>query len=185
MTFLAIDIGNTRLKWAQYASPQPGATLLRHGAVFLETIDSLAERDWLALPAPGSMLGCVVAGEGVKRRVEEQLEIWDLEPRWVVSSKQACGVVNSYDHPSRLGVDRWVALIGARRRVLSSRVFAPRIEAPTQLPWETSTSANTKPGTPHAGKIDRPSGRLRDRLHFALAVQIGRASCRERVYGRV
>jgi type III pantothenate kinase len=119
MTFLAIDIGNTRLKWAQYASPQPGAALLRHGAVFLETIDRLAETDWHDLPAPGSMLGCVVAGEGVKRRVEEQLELWDIEPRWVASSARAGGVTSSYDHPSRLGVDRWVALIGARHRVLS------------------------------------------------------------------
>lgn len=119
MTFLAIDVGNTRLKWAQYASPQPGAVLLAQGAVFLETIDSLAETDWKALPSPSSMLGCVVAGEGVKRRVEEQLEIWDLEPRWVVSTREACGVSNGYDHPNRLGVDRWVAMIGARHRVLA------------------------------------------------------------------
>ena len=119
MTFLAIDIGNTRLKWARYASPQPGATLLDQGAVFLETIDSLADKEWCTLPAPGSMLGCVVAGEGVKRRVEEQLELWDLEPRWVVSTARACGVTSSYDHPNRLGVDRWVALIAARHRVLA------------------------------------------------------------------
>jgi type III pantothenate kinase len=127
MTFLAIDIGNTRLKWAQYASPQPGAALLRHGAVFLETIDSLAETEWRSLPAPASMLGCVVAGDGVKRRVEEQLEIWDVEPRWVVSSSQACGVTNSYDHPSRLGVDRWVAVIGARHRVLAQGAARPAL----------------------------------------------------------
>jgi type III pantothenate kinase len=127
MTFLAIDIGNTRLKWAQYASPQPGASLLRHGAAFLETIDSLAETEWRSLPAPASMLGCVVAGDGVKRRVEEQLEIWDVEPRWVVSSSQACGVLNSYDHPSRLGVDRWVAVIGARHRVLAQGAPRPAL----------------------------------------------------------
>jgi type III pantothenate kinase len=127
MTFLAIDIGNTRLKWAQYTSPQPGATLLRHGAAFLETIDSLADTDWRSLPAPASMLGCVVAGDGVKRRVEEQLEIWDVEPRWVVSSSQACGVLNSYDHPSRLGVDRWVAVIGARHRVLAQGAPRPAL----------------------------------------------------------
>ena len=127
MTFLAIDIGNTRLKWAQYAAPQPGAALLKHGAVFLETIDSLADNEWRSLSAPGSMLGCVVAGEGVKRRVEEQLELWDVEPRWVVSGAQACGVVNSYDHPNRLGVDRWVALIGARHRVLAQGAPRPAL----------------------------------------------------------
>jgi type III pantothenate kinase len=119
MTFLAIDIGNTRLKWAQYAAPQPGAALLAHGAVFLETIDNLAENDWKTLAAPGSMLGCNVAGDGVKRRIEEQLELWDVEPRWVVSAPHAAGVTNGYDHPGRLGVDRWVAMIGARHRVLA------------------------------------------------------------------
>jgi type III pantothenate kinase len=119
MSFLAIDVGNTRLKWAQYSSPQPGAALLRHGAVFLETIDSLADTEWKSLAPPSSMLGCVVAGDGVKRRVAEQLELWDIEPRWVVSGAAACGVVNGYEHPNRLGVDRWVALIGARHHVLA------------------------------------------------------------------
>jgi type III pantothenate kinase len=119
MSFLAIDIGNTRLKWAQYASPQPGAAVLAHGAVFLETIDELADKEWRELVPPHSMLGCVVATEAVRRRVEEQLELWDLTPRWVVSSPREAGVVNGYDHPARLGADRWVAMIGARGHVLA------------------------------------------------------------------
>ncbi len=119
MSFLAIDIGNTRLKWALYAAPQPGAVLLQQGAVFLETIDELAEKDWKDLPAPHSMLGCVVAGDAVRRRVEAQMEIWDVEPHWVVPCARDAGLVNGYDHPSRLGADRWVALAGARSRVLA------------------------------------------------------------------
>lgn len=124
MTFLAIDIGNTRLKWAQYAAPRPGAALLAQGAVFLETIDRLAESEWKTLAAPDSMLGCIVAGEAIRRRVEEQLELWDIEPRWVVPAAHAAGVTNGYDHPSRLGADRWMALIGARHHVLAQG--APR-----------------------------------------------------------
>ena len=119
MSFLALDVGNTRLKWALYATPVPGAGMVAHGAVFLEAIDELAEGQWRDLPPPSSMLGSIVAGEGIRRRTEEQLEIWDVEPRWVVSGTSACGVTNGYDHPTRLGVDRWVALIGARHRILA------------------------------------------------------------------
>jgi len=119
MSFLALDVGNTRLKWALYATPVPGAGMVAHGAVFLEAIDELAEGQWRDLPPPSSMLGSIVAGEGIRRRTEEQLEIWDVEPRWVVSGAFACGVTNGYDHPTRLGVDRWVALIGARHRILA------------------------------------------------------------------
>jgi len=125
VSFLAIDVGNTRLKWAHYALPKPGAALLAHGAVFLETIDSLADAEWKGLAPPASMLGCVVAGEGVRHRVEEQLELWDIEPRWVVSAAHAAGVTNGYDHPGRLGVDRWVAMIGAWHRVLAEGAARP------------------------------------------------------------
>jgi type III pantothenate kinase len=41
-----------------------------------------------------------------------------------VTSVEACGVRNGYDHPIRLGVDRWVALVGARNRILARE--APR-----------------------------------------------------------
>ena len=125
MSFLALDVGNTRLKWALYATPVPGAGMVAHGAVFLEAIDELAEGQWRDLPPPSSMLGSIVAGEGIRRRTEEQLEIWDVEPRWVVSGASACGVTNGYDHPTRLGVDRWVALIGARHRILARGAARP------------------------------------------------------------
>jgi type III pantothenate kinase len=118
VTFLAIDIGNTRLKWALYDEPAgPDLVPSRQGAVFLETIDQLAETDWAGIPTPTRMLGCHVAGEAVRRRVEEQMEMWEVEPRWVVPASAQAGVVNGYDHPHRLGADRWVALVGARARV--------------------------------------------------------------------
>jgi type III pantothenate kinase len=125
--FLAIDIGNTRLKWALYDAPRPGARMLRHGAVFLETIDVLAETDWRDLPTPRAMLGSNVAGDAVRRRVEEQLELWDIDPRWIVPSAEGAGVVNGYDHPTRLGADRWAALCGARWQVQQRGVDRPAL----------------------------------------------------------
>jgi type III pantothenate kinase len=116
---LVIDIGNTRLKWAQYTDVAPDAPMLAHGAAFLETIDELADTAWAALPAPSRVYGCIVAGEAVRRRVDEQLELWDVEPRWLSSPARGGGVVNGYDHPSRLGSDRWMALVGARQRAVA------------------------------------------------------------------
>ncbi len=129
MTFLAIDIGNTRLKWAQYESAHPGARLLAHGAEFLDNIDKLADGVWSTLTAPTYMLGCVVAGEAVKRQVEEQLEIWNIEPQWVVAGSDEAGLTNHYDHPTRLGADRWVAMIGAWHRMLAQGKARPIVVA--------------------------------------------------------
>src|SRR3989344_5540974 len=89
MSFLVIDIGNTRLKWGLYDQPAPGAALLAHGAVPLEDIDHLWDQHWSRLPAPR-----------------------------VSSSRLGGGVVNGYEHPQRLGADRWAAIIGARQRAL-------------------------------------------------------------------
>ena len=127
MSFFAIDVGNTRLKWAQYAAPLPGAALLAHGAVFLEHIDTLADAQWRQLPTPGSVLACNVAGDAVRHRVTEQLELWELDASWVVSGARAAGVSNGYDHPSRLGTDRFVAHIGARHHVLSRGPARPLV----------------------------------------------------------
>jgi type III pantothenate kinase len=127
---LAIDIGNTRLKWALYEGPRPGAPLLASGAEFLENIDKLSEAAWSALPAPRHMLGSCVAADAVRRRVELQLdELWDVEPHWVVSGTAEAGLANGYDHPTRLGVDRWVAMIGARHRVLAQGAARPMVVA--------------------------------------------------------
>ena len=118
MTFLALDVGNTRLKWTLYDQPAAGARMLAQGAEFLEQIDRLGEVVWSQIPEPTTMLGCIVAATAVKHRVQEQMEQWNVEPRWVVASDAEAGLVNGYDFPARLGADRWVAMIGARHHML-------------------------------------------------------------------
>ncbi len=127
MKFLAIDVGNTRLKWALYQNPHANAAVLAQGAEFLDNIDKLAEGAWAALPAPDRMLGCVVAGEAVRKRVEEQMELWDVSAQWVVSSNAEAGISNGYDYPARLGADRWVAMIGAWHRALTQGPARPLV----------------------------------------------------------
>ena len=120
MRFLALDVGNTRLKWALYEQPHPHAGVIAQGVEFLEQIERLAEGPWSTLPAPGAMLGCIVAADSIRLRVQEQLELWDLGCNWVVASAAEAGVTNGYDHPARLGADRWVAMVGAWNRARDS-----------------------------------------------------------------
>ncbi len=127
MSFLALDIGNTRLKWALYERARPGSALLAQGAEFLENIDRLAEGSWATLPTPTTMLGCVVAGDAIKLRVQEQMELWDVPPQWVVAAESEAGLRNGYDHPTRLGADRWVAMIGAWHRMLAQGPARPMV----------------------------------------------------------
>ena len=128
-SILALDVGNTRLKWSLFSQAGPGAELLAHGVAFLETIDKLADDAWAKLAPPGSVIGCVVAGDAVRRRVEEQLELWDQPVQWVVSSAFEAGLHNGYDHPARLGADRWVAMIGARQRAVAQGHKGPIVVA--------------------------------------------------------
>jgi type III pantothenate kinase len=113
MRLLALDVGNTRLKWASFV----GGAIREHGALMLEEISALNDTQWRELPAPDRIIGSNVAGEAVRHRVEDQLARWEVEPDWIVSHAAECGVVNGYDKPALLGPDRWAALIAARRRV--------------------------------------------------------------------
>ena len=112
MRLLALDVGNTRLKWAL----SMGGIVREHGAMILEDISLLNDTQWKTLPAPDRIVGSNVAGEAVRHRVEDQLSRWAAEPEWIAAHGSECGVVNGYDRPALLGPDRWAALIAARRR---------------------------------------------------------------------
>ena len=92
MTFLAIDIGNTRLKWAMYDAPRHGASLLAQGAEFLEQIEQLADGPWSRLPAPCCMLGCAVASETTRpaARIGSD-ELWDKAEQALMDSLRHSG----------------------------------------------------------------------------------------------
>lgn len=59
-----------------------------------------------------------MAGEGVKRRLISWLKENTCEDYWFAETRLSqCNIVNSYDVASDLGVDRWLAMIGAYNRV--------------------------------------------------------------------
>lgn len=107
---LAVDAGNSRVKWALH----DGRGFVRDGWVTHADIDAL-DAQWSSLPAPSAIVIANVAGAGIGQRLRRSAERWKTVPRWASSARSQAGVSNRYDEPSQLGIDRWAALIGARK----------------------------------------------------------------------
>ncbi|MGR8931629.1 MAG: type III pantothenate kinase [Gammaproteobacteria bacterium] len=110
---LLIDIGNSRLKWAveQDGSIDGFISLDYRHSGFLADLG----RQWQSIDTPKQIAIASVADQSVREGVVSLLNgLWPgndlLLPR---SSRQAFGVTSAYDNPEKLGIDRWLALIGA------------------------------------------------------------------------
>lgn len=118
-SLLLIDCGNTRLKWARCHPPQPAAAPFEAtGALELHPLRRSGSRllEVLRSCPPGTQTHvCNVAGVEVGRQVASLIARAGLPaPRFARSVAAAAGIHNAYSEPWRLGVDRWVAMIGAR-----------------------------------------------------------------------
>ena len=114
---LAVDAGNSRVKWALH----DGRHFVREGLAANDDLDSI-DAQWAGLPAPDSIMIANVAGEAIGKKLEKYCARWRSALRWASSVRSQAGVSNCYDDPAQLGVDRWAALIGARRLISGSCV---------------------------------------------------------------
>jgi type III pantothenate kinase len=119
MPILALDAGNTRIKWGLWQD----RGFIAQGAVPTARADELADALHMLARADRA-IGCAVAAVSVRERIERALAPWGLAPQWIVSRERQCGVVSRYARPEQLGADRWAALIGARARVTGACVVA-------------------------------------------------------------
>lgn len=105
---LAIDCGNSRLKWGLHEAGGWRAT----GSVPLADIARLAKK-WRRIAPGAKVVVANVAGASVRRRLEAILPCRSAVTAWVQGKRRECGVTNAYGRPAQLGADRWAALIGA------------------------------------------------------------------------
>lgn len=110
---LLVDIGNSRIKWAWLQHEQlQDIAAASHRQMEL---DALWQQCWGSAIAPGRVVVAVVARSEIADSLTQWVKArWGLAIEFVRSSAQACGVVNGYNAPEQLGVDRWCALLGAR-----------------------------------------------------------------------
>jgi type III pantothenate kinase len=119
MKALLLDAGNTRLKWGLYGDGAIGRT----GRVPLAKIREQGKTALTGkLPRDvDTVIACNVAGKAFAEKLSAIIRSHTgHEVRFVRSQAMACGVSNAYRQPGRLGVDRWVAMIGARAQCTST-----------------------------------------------------------------
>jgi type III pantothenate kinase len=116
---LAIDAGNSRVKWG-WLDNDGGSTDLRWSDVAtVSLIEFAASSDHvnpfsITHEAPESIVISNVAGEGAHQLLVNWTSIFDAEPMWLRGETERCGVRSRYERPEQLGPDRWAALVAAR-----------------------------------------------------------------------
>jgi type III pantothenate kinase len=110
---LLIDLGNSRLKWAQY-----GSELWHADAALLgneRNIESLFGKAWGKIAKPQRVIVCSVSSPERLTALEQWARTrWSVTAHIVCPQAEQLGVKNLYHKPQQLGADRWAALIGAR-----------------------------------------------------------------------
>ena len=112
MKALLLDVGNTRLKWGVLEDDR----IRRTGHIAMRKIreEGLGV---LTSRLPRSIEAVHVsnvAGATFATRLSGVIGMHcGCDVHFAKSAREACGIRSGYRHPRRLGVDRWVAMIGA------------------------------------------------------------------------
>lgn len=111
MIFL-IDIGNSRIKLCNVVNDE----LINHVACEynLETFEG--NLNGLISTKPTQIIVASVAGSSIKNKLINCCEQkWRLTPQFVSVEKEFRDLINAYEQPKQLGVDRWVSMIACRQ----------------------------------------------------------------------
>ena len=108
MRVLAVDAGNSRIKWGLH----DGEGWLVQDWIATAHAARIGHA-WARLSRPEVIIASNVAGERVRHTLVTAARRPRLPVRFTRSRASQCGVRSSYDRPARLGSDRWAALIGA------------------------------------------------------------------------
>ena len=116
---LLFDVGNTRLKWGVLENDR----IVRSGN---SDHDKLKQRGFPALTTRlptivDHVLVSNVAGAAFGTRLAGVIGMHcDTDVHFARVETEVCGVKNAYSQPRKLGVDRWIALLGARAETKSA-----------------------------------------------------------------
>lgn len=105
---LAIDAGNTRVKWGLRVD----ADWIARGAIATADAGKLGG-DWPRLPAGTQAIASNVGGPALRDRLAEACARHGLALAVIASRREQLGVTSDYRDAGQLGTDRWAALVAA------------------------------------------------------------------------
>lgn len=110
---LFIDAGNTRVKW----SLETAQGVIAQGSVRDPRL-TLTDCAWQPPRRPAQIWVSCVAGANLRAQLSAWAQTHELPaPRFVAVQPEHLGLTVAYRDVSRLGVDRYLAMLGARRHV--------------------------------------------------------------------
>jgi type III pantothenate kinase len=110
---LAIDAGNSRVKWGWHDG-QGWTSVATVSLIEFAAASDQVNPFSVTHEDPERIIISNVAGEGAHHLLVNWTSIFDARPIWLHAEAQRCGVTNQYERPEQLGPDRWAALIAAR-----------------------------------------------------------------------
>ncbi len=114
---LLIDIGNSRIKWCLHDSVENEFGL--DGVMLYEKsgLPALFSDHWGHLESPNRVVISNVSGGHLAESLDTWVEkAWQIKTEYVKTEAFSYGVNNAYSDYTRLGVDRWMAIIAAWQR---------------------------------------------------------------------
>lgn len=110
---LQFDVGNSSAKWRLVL----GAEVIARG-VYRRDDEASRARLLACSDSVQAIWVASVASEEAEWHLGHMLqERWQVQPWFARSEARTGELVNSYQQPLRMGVDRWLAMLGAWRRV--------------------------------------------------------------------
>ncbi len=116
---LEMDCGNTRVKWRVRQGQQ---VLMRGIFLTAEGFDSSTSAELAANKIERVLIGSVLSDDYARKLASWSIAHLGVNPQFAVSEPHSNGVVNGYQQPEKLGVDRWLAILAAQAKELSACV---------------------------------------------------------------
>lgn len=114
-SILCLDVGNTSLKWCEFRLND----LRSNASGYIDDVSAVVSNDIdseFNQLAPMPVWISHVSSEAVKQHLMDWFkEHWGESPRFIETMPEFDGLKNSYKSPTELGVDRWLAMLSAKK----------------------------------------------------------------------